>query len=157
VTKRNAPQVRTAGWREWVGLPAFGVQRIKAKMDTGARTSSLHATHMHDVMLDGDLWVRFQLTPEQRTTRGAVACQARVLDERAVKSSSGHTEHRVVIKTPVCIGTLSLPVEITLTDRTDMNFPMLVGRSTMRRMRLLIDSRRSFLLGEPAPDLETSK
>lgn len=155
--KRSAPKPLTVGWREWVALPAFGLTHIKAKMDTGARTSSLHATHMHDVVRDGEVWVQFQLSPHQRSTVGSIACQARVLDERIVKSSSGHAEHRVVIETPVSIGKLTLPVEVTLTDRADMNFRMLIGRSTLRKMRLLIDSRRSFLLGEPDIDLEMLK
>ncbi|MFN3231311.1 MAG: ATP-dependent zinc protease [Alphaproteobacteria bacterium] len=151
--KTIGPQI--AGWREWAALPDFGLTHINAKMDTGAKTSSLHATHIRDFVCDGETWVSFRLAPRQRSTKGAIDCKALVLDERTVKSSSGHEEHRVVIETAIGLGRFMTKVEVTLTDRTDMTFRMLIGRRTMRQFGLMIDTTHSYLLGEPALPKET--
>ena len=150
--KRKTLQPVVAGWREWAALPGLGIPRIKAKLDTGAQTSSVHATHMHDIIRDGVTWVQFRVAPMQRTAVGSVPCEAIVRDERSVRSSSGHIEHRIVIETPLLVGGRQKPVEITLTDRSDMGFRMLIGRSTLNRLKLLVDPGHSFLLSRDEAD-----
>lgn len=134
------------GWREWVGLPEFGIEGIKAKLDTGARTSALHAFKVHPFEEAGRRRVRFFVHPVQRHRRPEVECVADVLDERRVVSSSGHAELRFVISTDIKIGESVWPIELTLTDRDEMSFRMLLGRQALRR-RVVVDPGRSFRAG----------
>lgn len=148
---RKPPMARTLptlGWREWVGLPDHGVEWLKAKVDTGARTSSLHAAGLHTFQVENREWVRFHVYPWQRSTADAVQVEARVLDRRQVRSSSGNTEQRPVVVLPVRIGSRTVDVEFTLTRRDQMGFRMLLGRQALRR-RFLVDTGRSYLLGQP--------
>jgi hypothetical protein len=134
----------TVGWREWVGLPDLGVEAIKAKIDTGARTSALHVTDVVRFERDGHPWVRFRVHPIQRAERPVVAAEAALVEHRPVRSSSGHTEHRLVIATVLAIGAARWPIELTLTRRDAMGFRMLIGRQAVRR-RAVIDPGRSYL------------
>lgn len=136
------------GWREWVGLPEHGLEWVKAKVDTGARTSSLHAAGLHTFELENREWVRFSIYPWQRSTTDAIQIEARVLDRRRVRSSSGTTERRPVVVLPVRMGNKIYDVEFTLTRRDEMGFRMLLGRQALRG-RFLIDTGRSYLLGQP--------
>lgn len=137
------------GWREWLGLPELGIDRIKAKIDTGARTSCLHTFRMEPYTQDSERRVRFWVHPHQNDLHSVVECDASVLDERMVSDSGGHREQRLVIVTPVVVGDATWHVEMTLTNRDSMRFRMLLGRTAMAG-RALVQPEYSYLAGEPA-------
>ncbi len=137
----------TFGWREWVGLPDLGIRQIKAKVDTGARTSALHAFEVRPFSADGRERVEFLMHPIQKNTDTVVTCTADVLESRVVTDSGGHKEERFVIATTLSIGKFTWPIEVTLTSRDDMLFRMLLGRTAMRN-RARVDPARSYLVGK---------
>ncbi|WP_133365587.1 ATP-dependent zinc protease [Qipengyuania sediminis] len=138
----EARTLRVIGWRELVQLPELGLRAIPAKIDTGARTSSLHATILEEYARDGARYVRFAVDFPQQQVRQV--CEAVQIDWRGVTSSNGETQLRRIIKTPLKIGPLRFRAEISLADRSDMRFPMLIGRSSLRR-RFMVDSGHSWL------------
>ena len=149
LTKRRITRTASRpvlGWREWIALPDLGIDAIKVKVDTGARTSALHAFKMRTFEENGVKRVRFQVHPMQRRKRPSIECEADVIDERRVTSSNGQKELRLVIRTRVEIGDKSWPVELTLTNRDEMSFRMLLGRQAVRG-RAIIDPGRSFCAG----------
>lgn len=137
----------TVGWREWLCLPELGIQRIKAKVDTGARTSALHAFKIDHYNENGLAKVRFNIHPLQNNNDVAVTCIADVIDVRWVTDSGGHKEQRFVVQTLLTVGKDSWPIEVTLTNREDMRFRMLLGRTAMRK-RIIVNPGVSFLLGK---------
>ena len=137
----------TLGWREWVQLPELGLTDIKAKVDTGARTSALHAFEVTPFEEGGRQRVEFRMHPNQRDNDTVVVCMADVIDQRVVKDSGGHAETRWVIETPVTVGADTWPIEITLTARDDMMFRMLLGRTALKG-RAIVDPGRSYLAGK---------
>jgi hypothetical protein len=143
--RRSHPSI-IVGWREWVALPDLGLPAVKAKVDTGAKTSSLHAFDIDTFREGGRERVRFGVHPLQENERLTVWATADVVDERSVTSSSGHEELRVVIRTPLRLGDQTWPVEVTLTDRRSMRLRMLLGREALDG-RLLVDASVSYLHG----------
>ncbi|MBR9827709.1 MAG: ATP-dependent zinc protease [Oceanospirillales bacterium] len=139
------PALSIAGWREWISLPELGISHIKAKMDTGARTSCIHAFEVEPFERDGAKWVRFRVHPDQGSTERVITCEAEVADFRAVTDSGGHTEMRYVIKTMIEFNNMRWPAEFTLTNRDTMKFRMLVGRTTMNG-RLVVNPSLSYQL-----------
>lgn len=135
------------GWREWVDLPELGLADIKAKVDTGARTSALHAFELRTFEENGRQRVEFRMHPNQRDQHTVVVCTADIKDEREVRDSGGHVENRWVIETPVTIGSETWAIELTLTARDDMLFRMLLGRTAMRG-RAIVNPSRSYLTGK---------
>jgi hypothetical protein len=138
-------EVVLIGWREWLALPTLGLPAIKAKMDTGALSSSLHVASLDSFERDGRTWLRFAVAPRRRGGR-TVACEAVAADRRDVTDSGGRTTLRWFVHTDVVLGGLHFKAEINLTDRGDMLFPMLLGRSALRG-RFRIDPELSYACG----------
>lgn len=131
------------GWREWVSLPELGVKWIKAKIDTGARTSALHAFGIERFRHSGKEKLRFDVHPLQRNDRKIIHCVANIVDIRTVTDSGGHREHRYVIETPMVLGGVEMMIEITLTNRSFMTFRMLLGRKALHNY-FIIDPATSY-------------
>ena len=136
------------GWREWVALPELGVKLLKCKVDTGARTSALHTFRIDRFRQRNKDWVHFGLHPKSKHADVIVECTAEIVDERLVTDSGGHREQRIVIQTPVVIGSNCWPIELTLTDRDTMRFRMLLGRTAINQ-RFTVDPAASYLAGRP--------
>lgn len=136
------------GWREWLALPDLGIDRIKAKIDTGARTSCLHAFYIEPFRQGRRDWVRFDIHPLQNNTRTVLSCRAPVLDQRLVSDSGGHRERRFVISTRVRIMHVDYPIEITLSNRDSMRFRMLLGRTALIEAGFIVDPAAAYLAGK---------
>ncbi len=134
------------GWREWVCLPELEIPAIKGKLDTGARTSALHALDIEPFEHQGESYVRFLVQPVQRSRFVTVACKARVIDRRNVKDSGGHAELRYVIETLLQLGAQQRRIELTLTQRRNMRFRMLLGRTALIP-DVIVDPAASYRLG----------
>ena len=141
------PDKMTVGWREWVSLPELNVRHIKAKIDTGARTSALHAFSVDTYMKKGVHRIKFLIHPYQNRSDIVKECDARIVDRRMVSDSGGHKERRYVILTSIQLGESVWEIEVTLTNRDNMKFRMLLGRTAMAG-KILVNPGRSFLIGK---------
>jgi hypothetical protein len=150
-TKKKKTQPTTViGWKEWIALPDLGIPAVKAKIDTGARTSALHVFDLEEFIANGRRMVRFGIHPLQRRKDIQRFCEAPVLERRRVKDSGGHIEKRYVIRTTALIESVSWPIDITLTNRDPMLFRMLLGRTAVEN-RFLINPGRAYLTGRSLP------
>lgn len=153
MSAKTSSKLLTVGWREWAALPELGVAHIKVKVDTGARTSALHAFNLKTFTKNGATWVRFEVHPLQHSQAEAVQVEAPVADWRKVKSSNGRSERRPLIRTKVVIGEQAWDVDITLTRRDLMSFRMLLGRQALRK-HAIVDVSKSYVFAKPqTPDL----
>ena len=143
-----SPSNTIAGWREWVSLPGIGVPWVKAKLDTGARSSAIHAFDIEEFERDGETWVRYSIHPWQRSAEDATSCESRVIEQRLVRSSSGHSVERYVVPLDITLVGHTVAAEVTLSRRDEMGFRMLVGREALRG-GFLVDPGRSYLGGRP--------
>jgi len=148
MSKKKQPNLAVIGWREWVRLPDLGIKKIKAKVDTGARSSSLHAFDLIEFERDGEKWVRFNVHPVQRKSTPTIEVEAKILEYRSVRSSSGKSTRRPVIITNVELLGVTAAVELTLANRDEMGFRMLLGREAFRT-RFLVDAGNSYYGGQP--------
>jgi hypothetical protein len=139
---------KSLGWREWIGFPGLNIKKIKAKIDTGARTSALHAFRVEPFTRDGEQWVRFGIHPVQGSVDTVVECETPVKDRRVIRDSGGHDELRYVIDTTIAIGHDEIRCEVTLTDRDTMMFRVLLGRNALRA-NYVVHPGMSYLQGKP--------
>ncbi len=146
----NTKPLLHVGWREWLALPDLGLPAIKAKIDTGAKTSALHAFYTEAYEENGIKMVKFGIHPIQRKLELEVACHAPIKDYREVSDSGGHKEMRYVIESNVVIGDHQWPIELTLTNRDTMRFRMLLGRKAMEQ-KIIVEPGSSYLNGKLKP------
>jgi hypothetical protein len=149
-TSRRRRQKSVIGWREFVSLPDFPVDRIKAKIDTGARSSAIHAWNICLLENDGRLWISFNVHPIQRNNQYCISCVAPLVGKRLVTSSNGHREERLIVKTTLGVGSIRQPIELSLTNRDSMGFRLLLGRTAVRR-HFIVDAGRSYLMERTRP------
>lgn len=137
------PDLLVIGWMEHLGLPTLGIERLKAKIDTGARTSALDATDIQTYQKDGAEWVRFQVKVDEELPE--IWIETPVYDRRPIKNTSGVPEERIVIRTLLRLGGQSWPISVSLADRKNMRFPMIVGRSALKNRNIAVHTRRANL------------
>ena len=145
--KRKLKSRPLIGWREWAAFPDLGVDRINAKIDTGAKTSAIHAFRPKVIETDDGELVEFYLHPRRRRKTPEIFCRLPLIDRRIIRSSNGQAEERLVVKTPVRMGEQAWPIELTLTNRDAMGFRLLIGRDALVK-RFLIQPEASYLLGK---------
>lgn len=153
---RSEDKYTLIGWREWIVFPDFENARIKAKIDTGARTSAIHADNVEAVERDGQAYVSFIIHPNQKDNENTVMCVAPLVERRAITDSGGKTEERYVVSALVRLGDRSWPIELSLTDRDSMGFRMLLGRTALKK-RFWVQPDKSFLHGRDKSEQPKSK
>ena len=136
------------GWREWCSLPNLGLPAINAKIDTGAKTSALHAYDIQLQNIDDIEVVVFKIHPLQKDHKYYKTCYAPLKEIRTITSSNGEREKRFVIETKILIGEIDITAEVTLTSRHEMAFRMLLGRDTLKKAKVLINPRKSYMMGK---------
>lgn len=145
-TTMKKPKKLTIGWRETVSLPDLDLTSFQAKIDTGARTTALHATNIRQLEINGRMWVEF--LPDHQVLDGSDLCAAPVLHRRSITNTSGTPEERFIITSHLTLGPRQARIEISLTDRSDMVFPVIIGRTGLRQLRMIVDPVRSWLLSQ---------
>ena len=145
--KHKKRRITEIGWREWIGLPDLSISSLRAKIDTGARTSALHATSQRLLEISGKEWVEFHV-PVPGTSR-STRCRAPLIARRQIKNTSGVAEERLIIETRLVLGNKAWPIEVSLANRDNMGHELILGRTAVRRRRLLINPGRSYLAGPP--------
>jgi hypothetical protein len=138
------------GWREWLALPDLGIHAIRAKLDTGARSSALHVDTLETFQSNGREWVRFSVATGSADDK-LVVVESTVHDRRPVTDSGGHVNERIFLRTRLMLAGQEYPVEINLTSRRNMLFPMLLGRTALSR-HFVVDPARSFRAGRHPPE-----
>ena len=133
----------TVGWKEEAKLPELNIVPIKVKVDTGAKTSSLHAFDVESFDKDGQTYVKFKTSPDKRHPKKIISCEAKVIDYRKITSSNGQTQLRYVIRSPITIGDKTWDIDITLADRKKMRYKMLLGREAMKQ--LVVSPHKSYV------------
>lgn len=151
MTEKTQQPLLELGWREWVALPQLGIPALKCKVDTGARSSALHAFAVEEFDKNGERWVRFGLHPRQHDNEQVIWCEAPVSDVRQVTDSGGHTTERYFITTELQIGTQGFPISMSLTNRDTMLFRMLLGREAMKG-RFSVNPAVSYCQGKKTLD-----
>lgn len=141
--KKPKRELTIVGWLEFVRLPDLGLERIKAKFDTGARTSALHATKIETFMRDGVDWVRFNAQFDRDLP--AKMIEQPVFDKRQIKNTSGVPEERIVIRTPVVIAKRKWQIAVSLTDRSNMRLQIIVGRTALKKQNIAVHTRKAKL------------
>lgn len=136
------------GWKEWFGLDCLNLPAIKGKIDTGAKTSSLHAFNIESFYIEDVEYVKFDIHPLQKNKQLVRTCVARVIDRRMVSDSGGKKEKRFVIKSDLRIGESKIRIELTLANRDTMAFRMLLGRDAVKQAQMLVDTSKSFVQGK---------
>lgn len=145
--RKKKPAPALIGWREWVSLPDLGAARIKAKVDTGAKTSAIHAFRVRAVKRDGVEYAEFFLHPEQKRKTPEIFCAAPVIGRRSIRSSNGRVEKRLIIRTRLRIGEREFPIDLSLANRDAMGFRLLLGRDAFKK-KFIINPGASFVLGK---------
>ena len=143
----NKKEALCVGWREWVGLPDIGIKQIKAKVDTGARSSSIHAFDIEEYSRSGKDFVKFRVCPIQKSNKKTPVIKARLIDVRNVRDSGGKVTRRPVIETTLKIGEFEWNIEMTLSNRDEMGFRMLIGRTGIPK-DCLVNPHKSYLIGK---------
>ena len=139
------------GSLESCDLPELNIVNMEIRVDTGAKTSSLHVDNIKRIYNDEVPWVEFDIHPDIHDVKHVIRCQAKIEDIRTIKSSNGTAEERYVIVTPFTLGKETWPIEITLTDRSDMSYLMLFGRQGMGT-HVMIDPSKRFIANKPSPE-----
>jgi ribosomal protein S6--L-glutamate ligase len=139
---------KTIGWKEWFGLDCISLPAIKGKIDTGAKTSSLHAFNIESFYIENVEYVKFDIHPLQKNKNLVRTCMARVIDRRMVSDSGGKKEKRYVIKSVLRIGEVKIIIELTLANRDTMTFRMLLGRDAVKQAKMLVDASKAFVQGK---------
>ncbi|MCI5218471.1 MAG: ATP-dependent zinc protease [Candidatus Electrothrix sp. LOE2] len=156
MVKKRKVELPIIGWREWVKLPTLGIDKMKVKVDSGARSSSIQAVNLKIFERDGEQWVRFRIHPIQRSSKDTVDAEAKILEFRSIKSSNGIAKIRPVILADIELLGQVWQVELTLAGRDNMGFRMLLGREAFRG-RFLVDGGRSYYGGRPGRKKKITK
>lgn len=148
----KVPSVALFGWMEYIGLPELGLDHVKAKLDTGARTSAIHAENIKHFERDGVEWVRFQTLPDwDNPNVGFRTVEAPVVHSREIKNTSGIPEERLIVRTKARFGKRSWMIDVSLADRNNMTFPMIIGRTALKNHAVAVHTRKTFLVSERPP------